>query len=165
VVVGRSSLIVRLFVWALAVVAIDGVVIARGSDDDKPVTQPAQSAAAETSTTAAAGENPTSTLATAPVATASSSSEVSVAHLHADGDTLSSVGFHVEGRWQLRWRVDQGGNGVAATVDDDDTGEQKLFTGLTPGEGSTEVATGCNCTLHLTPDGSAYDVLVVDVEG
>ena len=89
-----------------------------------------------------------------------------VAHLQGDGNTPMSASFHVDGHWQLRWHVGQGGNGVAATVDnDDDPNHPVLFAGLTPGEGSKDVSTGCSCTLHLTPDGSDYDVEVVDVEG
>jgi hypothetical protein len=168
VVVGRPALITRLLVWALAIVAIDGAVIARGND--REAATPSARGSSTTATTAAssttAGE--TSTLETTPTSetttSITSSGEVVVAHLQGDGNTAASAGFHVEGRWQLRWRVDQGGNGVAATVEDD-TGAPKTFAGLTPGEGTLDISTGCSCTLHLTPDGSAYNVLVVDVEG
>jgi hypothetical protein len=177
VVVGQPALIARLLVWALAIVAVDGVVIATSDGAHKPATRTAQAVATTTTTTSreattatvVAAESTTSVSATTPTTVTTTSrtgsGEVVVAHLQGDGETSQSAGFHVEGHWQLRWRVDQGGNGVAATVDDDDTGTQKLFAGLTPGEGSSDVPTGCNCTLHLTPDGSAYDVLVVDVEG
>jgi hypothetical protein len=116
-----------------------------------------------TSDTAADGATTTSS---PPIPTETTpSGEIVVAHLRGDGETLSSAGFHADGHWQLRWHVDPG-NGVAATVDnDDDPNHPVLFAGLTPGDGSTDVGTGCNCTLHLTPDGSGYDVLVVDVEG
>jgi predicted regulator of Ras-like GTPase activity (Roadblock/LC7/MglB family) len=172
VVVGRPALISRLLVWALLVVAIDGIVIVGGNDDHTPSSRPAQ--ASSTTTTAATGATPTvaggsddpaATQATTQTTMITSAGEVVVAHVQGDGDTPSSVAFHVEGQWQLRWRVDQGGNGVAVTVDDDDSGMPMTFAGLTPGEGTTDVTSGCNCTLHVTPDGSAYDVVVVDVEG
>ncbi|MEY2403313.1 MAG: hypothetical protein QOD38_864 [Acidimicrobiaceae bacterium] len=173
-----------LLVWSLMLIAIDGALIARDHDaGHQPVAQPRTSstiAVPSTATSAVAptdaGESaattsdpaasiPTTTedapTADAPTSTASSAETV-VAHLQGDGDTPSSAPFHVEGRWELRWRVDQGG-GVAASIDDDHG--QRLFMGLKPGEGSTIVTTGCNCTLRLTPDGSAYDVVVVDVEG
>jgi hypothetical protein len=88
-----------------------------------------------------------------------------VAHLTGDGETPAAESFHTTGHWLIRWRVDDGGPGVAITVDDDDRGDQRLFSGLMPGRGSLEVEGGCNCTLHVTPDGSGYDVTVVDVEG
>jgi hypothetical protein len=122
-----------------------------------------------TATTIAAGGRPTSTVGTGdPITTTTSiapSGEVVVAHLQGDADTPSSASFHVDGHWQLRWRVEQG-KGVAATVDnDDDPNQSPFFVPMTPGEGSHGFVDGCNCTLHLTPDGSTYDVLVVDVEG
>jgi hypothetical protein len=168
------------------VIAIDGAVIARGDDHGKPVTQPAggtssssissgpdaTAATGSTTTTAESGSaSSTSSAATtditsSTVATNATTGDVVVAHLQGDGTTPSNASFHVDGHWQLRWRVGQGGNGVAATVDnDDDPNRPELFAGLTPGEGTTDVQTGCNCTLHLTPDGSDYDVEVVDVEG
>jgi hypothetical protein len=82
-----------------------------------------------------------------------------------DGETPATVSFHANGRWQLRWRVDAAGPGAAITVDDDDRGSQRYFTGLIPGQGSIDFDEGCNCTLHVTPDGSGYDLMVVDVEG
>ena len=182
-VVGRPALIARLLVWAVAVVVIDAAVIATADAGDKSPTRtapttsttttvttntlPGEASASTESTASGASETstPAPTQTTSSTIITDSGGEIVVAHLHEDGDTSSSVAFHVEGRWQMRWRVDQGGNGVAATVDDDDTGKPKTFAGFTPGEGSTDVPTGCNCTLHLTPDGSAYDVLVVDVEG
>jgi hypothetical protein len=88
-----------------------------------------------------------------------------VAHLQGDAETPNSATFDVVGRWQLRWQVGQGGNGVAATVKDNRGGGQGFFMGLEPGSGSIERDGGCSCTLELIPDGAGYDVQVVDVEG
>jgi hypothetical protein len=145
-----------LLVWALAVAGADAVVIVRGDADRKPATS-SVSVSSTTRTTAAA--------ATTQTKTAVSSGEVVVANVAGDGDTPATVSFHTSGRWQIRWRVDGAGTGAAITVDDDDRGIQRLFNGLFPGQGSLFVAEGCNCTLRVTPDGSGYDVTVVDVDG
>jgi hypothetical protein len=66
----------------------------------------------------------------------------------------------------VRWRVEDGGSGVTGIVsNDDDPNQSASFVPMSPGEGSSGFVDGCNCTLQLTPDGSAYDVLVVDVDG
>ena len=174
---------VAVLVWSLAVVAIDGVVIARDREPDHatsssaPVLTTTTSAAASTTTTTmtTSAEGPTSTTATTvststesptPVGpTTSAAGDTVVAHLQGDGDTPSQeTPFHVEGRWQLRWHVDESGNGAAAVVHDVNGGEQGFFLGL-QADGSIDREDGCNCTLQVTPDGSAYDVVVVDLEG
>jgi hypothetical protein len=184
VVVGRSPLITRLLVWALAIVAIDGVVIATRDDSQTQASRAAtavstttattatgagdaSSAGDATSTTATDGDSTTATTdgSVTTVSTDSSTGgEKVVAELSGDGDTSTSKSFHVDGRWQLRWRVEPGG-GVAAPVQDDDNHNAFAYVGMQPGQSSVEFPTGCSCTLELTPDGSAYDVLVVDVEG
>ena len=188
-VVGRSPLITRLLVWALAIVAIDGVVIVTRDDSHPPASRASQSASSAssttttttsggatessagdaTSTTATGGDSPTTNDATTPTTVAASScarsGEEVVAHLHGDGDTPQSASFCVEGRWQVRWQVDEG-SGVAGTVNDDDADKAYAFISMEAGQNSEDFQMGCNhCTLELTPDGSAYDVLVVDVEG
>jgi len=173
-----------LLIWAVSVVVVDAAVIVRHDDRHASASRSTSSrstASGSSTSTGASGSTDDSTTTSAPatsstggdggVTTTTSppsvettpNGDVVVAHLQGDGETLNSVGFHVDGHWQLRWHVDPG-NGVAATVDnDDDPNHPLLFAGLTPGDGSTDVGTGCNCTLHLTPDGSSYDVLVVDV--
>ncbi len=186
-----------LLAWAIAVVAVDAVVIVRhdehhasaarsrdagsssatarlpGASDGATTVEPtsaSEGATSDTTSDSAPGVGPTASTTTTPSPPETTpTGDVVVAHLQGDGETLNSAGFHVDGHWQLRWRVDPGG-GVAATVDNDDLPADDphhsvLFAGLTPGEGSTDVGTTCNCTLHLTPDGSGYDVLVVDVLG
>jgi hypothetical protein len=167
-------------VWSLAVVAVDGVVIARDRDPDPaprssaPALSTTTSATVSTTTTTSAegSESTTSTTVststespTSVAPTSSATGEPVVAHLQGDGDTRSEeTTFRVEGRWQLRWHVDQSGNGAAADVRDDSGGDQTFFLGL-EGDGSIDREDGCTCTLQVTPDGSAYDVVVVDLEG
>jgi hypothetical protein len=163
--------IALLLVWAVVVAGVDAVVIVRRDADPKPVSRPAPQS---TPTRASATSPPTTisdevatthqSLATDPT-TPASSGEAVVAQTTGDGNTPSVISFRTNGRWELRWRVDDGGPGVAVTVDDDETGSQRLFSGLVPGDGSLAVEDGCRCTLHVTPDGSSYDVTVVDVAG
>lgn len=94
----------------------------------------------------------------------SSPGETVVAHLQGDGETSNSATFDVVGRWELRWHVDDGGQGVAATFKDNRGGDQGFFLGLVA-DGSINREGGCSCTMELVPDGSAYDVLVVDLDG
>ncbi|MEY2451912.1 MAG: hypothetical protein QOD92_1486 [Acidimicrobiaceae bacterium] len=172
---------VVLLVWSLAVVAVDGVVIARDRDPDPatrssaPALSTTTSATASTTTTTTSAEGSESTTSTtvststeSPTSvepTSSATGEPVIAHLQGDGDTPSKETiFRVEGRWQLRWHVDQSGNGAAAVVRDDSGGDQGFFLGL-DGDGSIDREDGCSCTLQVTPDGSAYDVVVVDLEG
>ncbi len=124
--------------------------------DRSATTPPASSASGATATSVASDKGG------GPTAPAAPTGDVVAGHAAGDGATPSEVHFVVSGQWELRWHVDGAGNGVAATVDDDQ-GNQRLFAGLTPGDGSLPVADGCTCTLHLSPDGSGYVVDVVDV--
>ena len=125
-----------------------------------------------TTTTLGSSESPTSvsqtTAVTNPTGATTSTTpegEVVVAHEQGDGDTNAEAHFHVDGHWQLRWQVGAG-KGVAATVgNDDDPNAPPFFVPMRPPEGTSDFTTGCNCSLHLVPDGSSYDVLVVDVSG
>jgi hypothetical protein len=146
-----------LLAWALAVAGADAVVIVRGDADPKP-------AKATTSTSVTVAQT-TTTRAPTQTTSVALSGEVVVARVTGDGETPATLSFHTTGRWEIRWRVDDAGPGAAITVDDDDRGNQRLFTGLLPGQGTLDVEEGCNCTLGVTPDGSGYDVTVVDVEG
>jgi hypothetical protein len=51
---------------------------------------------------------------------------------------------------------------VAAVVHDDSGGDQGFFLGL-QADGLVDREGGCTCTLQLTPDGSSYEVDVVDL--
>jgi len=206
-------MITRLLVWALAIVAIDAVVIATNDDSSASAsasaTRAAQAAvtatssstvttatttttttttisttttttttttapAAEqtTSTTLASADATTTTVATAPPTTAtgtepgatcvSTPGPGEVAHLNCDGETPSSATFQVTGKWMVRWQVEPG-TGVAGNVLYDNG--QSFFVPMKPGEGSSGFVEGCTCTLELVPDGSAYDVVVLDVDG
>jgi len=182
-----------LLIWAVSVIVVDAAVIVRHDDRhasaSRSTSSQSTSSGSSTSTGASGSADDTTTTTSAPAtsstggdggATTTSppsvettpNGDVVVAHLQGDGETLNSVGFHVDGHWQLRWHVDPG-NGVAATVDNDDVPANDphhsvLFAGLksqdsSPAEGTIDLGVTCNCTLHLTPDGSSYDVLVVDV--
>ena len=187
-VVGRSPLIARLLVWAVAVVVIDVAVIATGNDHG-PAASRAQAdatttttvattsttAPSESTTTILADGQPTTTVETTTTTTttpatadttppaSTPSSEVVVAHLQGN-DNPSTASFRVEGRWEVRWHVVDG-EGVAATIENDDQPGNPFFAPITPGDGSGDFPEGCNCTLHLEPEGSSYDVVVVDVAG
>lgn len=191
-------MITRLLVWALAIVAIDGVVIVTKDGSDAPSAQTAQATSTTTtastggtsttttstatgptptttateqptSTTVAGGDGPTTTVDTAPTTVGGTSPSSpcvvppgpgEVAHVHCDGETASTVTFHVNGGWRLRWTVDPG-IGVAATVTNNAT-QESYFVPMNPPSGESGFVDGCDCTLQLVPDGSAYDVVVVD---
>jgi hypothetical protein len=135
-------------------------------------TTTAPAAEQATSTTLAPADATATTVATAPPTTApgtdpgatcvSTPAAGEVAHLHCDGETASSATFQVTGKWIVRWQVEPG-TGVAGNVLYDDG--QSFFVPMKSGAGESGFVGGCTCTLQLVPDGSAYDVVVVDVDG
>jgi hypothetical protein len=140
----RLLLGVALIVIAVDVAAPDGTRLPPNPD------------ATESSSTEA-GTDATST----PVAGA----DVIVLDLTGDEDTNASGPFVVAGRWELRWTVNDGGPGVAVTIEDHGGGRNGGFEALPPGTGAKAFDGGCNCTISAVPDGTSYDVVVVDLAG
>lgn len=133
-----------LLLWAIAVLIVGlGALVVH--DDGRETTTPA----------AAANDGDGST-------TVSTNPGDVVAALHGDGSMVAETTIHVEGRWQLRWHVD-GGTKVDVTATTTPDGKQLLVASLTPGDGSLDVDRGCDCALHVTPNGATYDVTVVEV--
>jgi cytoskeletal protein RodZ len=169
---------------ALVIVAIDGVVIAARFGDDAPggaarevaptttPSGPSGLAPASSTTTTSTSTAPNATTgpsstgaATTTTAATAPAGERVVVELTGDGDTNASAPFTVTGRWELRWTVSDGGAGVALTIDDRATNTERDFEGLTPGSDRKAFDGGCDCTITLVPDGTSYDVAIVDVVG